>query len=363
MEFLSIYWIRTKIQEYLSPGDIFSLASTCKTLYLQKLHYISAGPEEHHPNRDGYIRLEMTTNDLSGLPFVRWIDLTGVKNIKDISCLYRCQIVILDHTDVKDVSALNRVTRLSMESCGRVEGIENLTLLEDLNLTGCSGPKSFFNFKKLHTLNLFGYRTEVITKSLSGIRRLTLDHCKWVTDLSELKGIKELSVAFCTNLLYLPIGPFKKLNMAGLDIMCEVLLKVKNVEDINISMTGITDVSNLADSSIKKLNLSHNPYIDGLSFLNNVSDLRFDGCSNLVDLRIFKSVEVLFLSRCNNVKQIPYLPKLRRLTLINMPNLETIDDLGTVESVTIIRCPNITDFSGLSKSKRTIIFNPAEWKY
>lgn len=220
--------------------------------------------------------------------------------------------------------------------------IGNLTLLESLHLVSCgleNLPKSFVNLKKLKELNLRGLPMntfpEVITQ-LENLEILEISQplAKLPDELSNLKNLRKLNLNSALNGANMDVAGSFFNEKIYLKPIPEVIGKLKNLEDLNLAICGVFDITPILPlKKLKKLNLQY-------SALKNC-----DGFSN------FKTLEELNLETSYdliNVDGLNALP-LKKLNLYSChsESIAVISSLAALEELHIRSCNYIRDFSPL----------------
>lgn len=149
---------------------------------------------------------EITSEHLKELKYVTDLDLTGCRNITDVSVLATGNVEELDLSfchNVTDVSSLGNssIHTLSLAGCEKVTDVSTLGNMLKLNLKLCTGVTDVSTLGNVHTLDLSRCTGVTDVSSLGGVHTLNLSGCTGVTDVSALGNVHTLNLSGCDNLM------------------------------------------------------------------------------------------------------------------------------------------------------------------
>lgn len=223
--------------------------------------------------------------------------------------------------------------------------IANLTALESLHLVSCgleNLPKSFVNLKKLKELNLRGLTMntfpEVITQ-LENLEILEISQplAKLPDELSNLKNLRKLNLNSALNGANMDVAGSFFNEKVYLKPIPEVIGKLKNLEDLNLAICGVFDITPILPlKKLKKLNLQYSALknCDGFSNLKMLEELNLECSYALINLDGLTGLPLKKLSLNSN----------RNSSINIISSLEVLEDLN------IVGCSYIKDYSPLYKS-------------
>ena len=122
-------------------------------------------------------------------------------------------------------------------------------------------------------------------------------------------------------------------------------IKIKDVNTLNLSRTGVVDVSALG--RVHTLDLSYTE-VEDVRALGRVHTLNLSRCPRVTDVSALGGVHTLNLSSCRNVMDVRALGRVHSLDLSDCPRVWDMSALGGVHTLNLENCENLTDVSALS---------------
>ena len=158
---------------------------------------------------------------------------------------------------ITDFSKLTNVQELTLQYCEQITN-NHLQFFNNKRLLDLTGCKNITNVSDLNVENLNLSKCEnIINISCVNIRILNLSECRKITDFSKLINVQELSLQHCMQITDKDVPFF--VNKSFLDLkscykITNVDILLDNVKVLNLSYcTGITDCSPFADDGITTL--------------------------------------------------------------------------------------------------------------
>ena len=132
----------------------------------------------------------------------------------------------------------------------------------------------------------------------------------------------------------------------------EYIENIKNVFSLDLSNTGISDVSIF--SNVKILNLSNCVNVSNVSSLANVKALNLSNCINVIDVSALTNVFRLDLSNCINIRNVNDLYFCTELNLSNCINVTDVRELGFIHFLNLSNT-GIFDISNMYINRMDIL--------
>ncbi|PXY47010.1 leucine-rich repeat domain-containing protein [Flavobacterium hydrophilum] len=220
--------------------------------------------------------------------------------------------------------------------------IENLKSLESLHLVSCglgNLPKSFVNLKQLTELNLRGLPMNTFPEEITQLENLEIleisqSLAKLPDSLSNLKNLRKLNLNSALNGANMDVAGSFFNEKIYLKPIPEVIGKLENLEDLNLAICGVFDITPILPlRKLKKLNLQY-------SALKNCNG--FSNFKMLEELNLSTSYDLI------NIDGLNSLP-LKKLNLYSChsESIAVISSLAALEELHIRSCNYIRDFSPL----------------
>ena len=226
---------------------------------------------------------------LINLQSLNFLDLSSNGYIENVNVLNNCHsLKLFNCQNISNVSALGNLHYLDISFCRLVSDVSMLGNLNTLKLKDCTGIKNFSVFLTFKVCYLNLSNTLISdTNDLRKVKKLILNNCDYLADISSLKTNKELE---------------------------------------EVSIVG-------------------NKHISDISSLSNVPTVRIGGMPKIVDVCSLEKVQKLVISDCNMISDVSKLAKIPNLTLIDLINLEDISSLGDHDKLCICKCGNYSEQS------------------
>ena len=245
-----------------------------------------------------------------------------LKNLR----LYYTSLTTLDLSVLRSLEVFAALYDLSIIS---LSGLENLTRLTTLDLSGCSSLTQLSgleNLTRLTHMDLFRCRSLKQLPGLENLTRLTNLELSGCSSLAQISGLENLTLLThlgifgCSSLVQIP-GLENLTLLTHLDLSgCSNLVQIPGLENL-------TQLTHLDLSECRNL-----VQISGVENLTQLTNLNFSGCANLVQIPGLENLTQLTTLRLSGCKKLTVLPEglsrlrsLRRLDLSHM-ELKTLPD-------------------------------------
>jgi len=282
-----------------------------------------------------------------------YCDFTKLKPMTHIEELHT--VVRNTETDSKQIAAFfPNLKKIEIWGSHLKEGklpneIGNLSLLESLHLISCGlrdMPDSIANLKNLRELNLRGLPMnsfpEVITQ-LENLENLEISAAlpKLPDSLSNLKKLKKLDLSHALNGANMDVAGSFKQKKLYLKPIPEVIGKLKNVEELNLDICGVFDISPITSlKKLKKLDLQYSALknCDGFSNFTALEELNLESSYDLKDLEGLKNLPIKKLNISSNYnKSIAFISSLEQLETLDVDDCDYIKDFSPIYSHTNLK--------------------------
>lgn len=354
--------------------NFFKIAQELKNLQYLSLHYRPSGGEIKFHDFENLKSLKLGFSFVAGsrkfsfrkLPNLKSLDLEGVPaeeitlealpNLEKIDLKYVKKLKKISLQEFISLKSLN----LSYSSVREIEGLETLTNLERLDLSGTGDlfDKIYSNASKsLKELFLNGTLVKKMTlENLSNLEKL---------DLKKTGDLGEISLQNLTNLKYLDLdsSSVEKIALENLPNLEE--LDLTNTRKLKkLSLKNLADLKSLQlylyESAVENFELDTLPNLEELKFgftykpvnislknLTNLKSLSFATYSSVqhLVLKNLTNLSELDLRQCSNLKTISFEGDFSTLTTVKLAKDNNIERLEGIE------CSwnqNIIAFSGVS---------------
>jgi hypothetical protein len=240
------------------------------------------------------------------------IDMTHCRWSIDFSLFRAMKRIVLDYTNIEDVSPLKDIEDVSLDGCREISDFSPLGRVKNLRVTDTRLRDLSF-VVNIDTLD--ACRTEIRDPKLQGrIRVLNISRTH-VEDVSTLGSVKSLDISHC--------------------------------RDINRGFLALRGVKCLTAKGTYLMYVSH---------LKEAGSLNLAGCKTLFDVSELASVPKLNLSSCFLIKKFPPFNRVKYLDLSH--TFITGEDLGKIENVhalKLVDCTRVKDLSSLHGVKFLVI--------
>lgn len=297
-------------------------------------------------NLEQFIRLKHLT-------LWSYCDFTKLKPMTHIEELHT--VVRNTETDSKQIVTLfPNLKKIEIWGSHLKEGklsneIGNLSLLESLHLISCGLrdlPDSIANLKNLRELNLRGLPMnsfpEVITQ-LENLENLEISATlpKLPDSLSNLKNLKKLDLSHALNGANMDVAGSFKQKKLYLKPIPEVIGKLKNLEELNLAICGVFDITPITSlKKLKKLDLQYSALknCDGFSNFTALEELNLESSYDLKDLEGLKNLPIKKLNiSSNHNKSISIISSLEQLETLDVDGCDYIKDFSPIYSHTNLK--------------------------
>ena len=282
-------------------------------------------------------------------------DISSLGNIDDLS-IYKCNnIVILPQVFNSKKIVFRNCNFLNNDNINIIKNTYELSILKCPNITDLRGL-DLSTIKRL-SLEFFN----IIVPKLDNLEYLSINDsvCTNINYLGD--NIKELHLSYY-NLQVLPTVKYVEelyinnsqinINLDGFDNLRK--LKIVN----NLHITDLFDIKNIKNLNLQQCNNLIN--IDSLKNIEYMDELILSSCHKLVDISPLKNIESineLNLSHCSNLVDISPLKNIKSINELNLSwccKLVDISPLKNIESINELNlsyCSNIIDISLLKNIK------------
>ena len=234
-------------------------------------------------------------------------------------------------------------------------GLDNLSQLTVLNLSGCGSLRSLPGLEKLTQLT-----------------HLDLSHCRTLADISGLMNLTQLTslnLSKCVMLSELPrldkLTHLTSINLSG----CICLTKLTGLDELTqLTSLNLRDCESLCELSslenltqLISLNLhwcSNLTSLSGLEKLNQLTSLDLRWCRKLISLLGLENMSqltALNLSNCENLASLSGIENMSQLTALNLSECKSLTVLPDLQNLTQLTnlnlngCVSLTELQGLKK--------------
>ncbi|XP_042482176.1 disease resistance protein RUN1-like [Macadamia integrifolia] len=272
------------------------------------------------------IELSVTGTKIEELP-----DGVGqLEKLEGLNVSYCCNLVRLPTSMTRMRSLLHFQLRYTMvvrfpDDFSKLSNLEVLRMqvvkrdcmgLQPLSINMSEFPP------QIHELSLGGYtKIRSLPKLPSTLSGLDIDDCislQMISDLSQLKWLKELVIHRCESLVRLP-------DMSNLKILWKLYITCcENLEEIQ----GLEGTEFLRKLNVKKCVKLRK--LSDLSNLKFLTELHIDNCVNLEEIHGLEgtwSLEDLSTQHCHKLRWLPGLSKLKRLRKLNINECENLEEI------------------------------------
>jgi hypothetical protein len=242
------------------------LFKSVKYLDLTKLYYI-----DNLSDLSNIYKLDLSGTDVEDVSALSKVHTLKLRNtmVQDVSMLGNIHTLDLSYTNVEDVSALSKVYNLDL-SFTNVEDVSALGNVHYLNLSGTS-VRDVSMLGNVHTLCLYNTSVEDVS-ALYSVYNLDLDNTN-VSDVSTFTAQCKLC-----NCKYKFWNKFHNavhiLKLSGTDVTNVSMLY--NVCNLDLSCTRVTDVNML--TRVYYLNIEDSGVRDISMLLGKIPNLIYDIC-------------------------------------------------------------------------------------
>jgi Leucine-rich repeat (LRR) protein len=238
---------------------------------------------------------------IAALQSLREVTLEKCPGELNASCLANCwKVCVSGCSGFGDVSSLGNVKELTLRNnAARILGLNQLggESQEHLDIAGCRNIYNVRHLSALKTLLLDETNITDVT-SLGDIEKLTLQRCQRLRDVSALSGVTHLSLTRCKNISDVSaLAGVKTLDLQACNGIVDVSALGK-IHTLDLSYcSNLSDVSALGE--VHTLDLSGCHRISDVSLLGNVTNLSLRHCRGIRDFTALRSVRNLDLMGCN----------------------------------------------------------------
>lgn len=308
-------------------------------------------------------------------------------------------------TELKDVSSLSHLSKLSIRDSLELEDITPLCNIPDLSFFNCPALSDFSMFagkqlsklivdscpllidvcslRNIRTLRLIGCENLIDVSPLKGVYNLSLWNCTKVKDISGLGGHHRLEVSYCApkmigyeSLLNIPHVRLARCDISDLNVLrfahsieflgCKMITDVHPIQNVKrvmldriLNITNISELCHVYDLTILMIPLTN----DELSSLQNHKlelHLKTDHHNFLESIpsflpstKHFMIIEPpLFLAKSIENGNLPFLKNLQTLTIEGSDNIRFIKGLEDIPTVILTFMRNLSDINGLGRNRR-----------
>jgi hypothetical protein len=219
--------------------------------------------------------------------------------------------------------------------------IEQLSSLESLHLVSCgleNLPKSFVKLKQLKELNLRGLPMAVFPEEIVKLENLEIleisqPFVKLPDGLKNLKKLRKLNLNSSLNGANTSVAGSFKQDKLYLKPIPEVIGLLTNLEDLNLAICGVFDITPLFPlKKLKKLNLQYSALknCDGFSNFKMLEDLNLQTSYDLIDIEGLNALPVkkLNLYGCHDIESIAVISSLAVLEELHIGSCNAIKDFS-----------------------------------
>ena len=272
---------------------------------------------------ESFSLISSNISDVHELKNIRTLNLSGCKNITDVSMLGNVYDLDLSYTNVFDVSMLGRVHKLDLSNT-KVKDVSMLGNVYDLNLYGCVIAEGLDMLINVHKLNLSYMNIDKIGM-FKNIHDLNLTGHTYFEDLHTLKSVHTLTLKNSIINDFNMLGDNYKLDLSGSNVID--VSNLSNVHTLDLSSTQVKDVSMLG--RVHTLNLRYTP-VKNVSNLGNVHTLDLSS-TRVEDVSMLGRVHTLIL-RDTMIQSVKGLENVHTLDLTYTPiNVEVARTLTGVK--------------------------------
>jgi hypothetical protein len=230
------------------------------------------------------------------LGFITVRDLAGLKGSTTLKYieLYSC----VDNVDIAALASIPTLTTLKIYYCDTVTDISPVASsnIEEFVTQRCCGIVDISSLAKSKTLKRVTFRGSnvVDVSALGHLQKLEYVDLRWskkISDVSMLFNVKTLKISGCErihSIAGLEQGMIVSLCMAECPNITDVsmLWKAKSLVDLDISKTGVANISSLGWSKTLE-------YL-ALEYCRGVTDIScLKGCKSLKEIRLSKRIKGL----------------------------------------------------------------------
>lgn len=319
--------------------------------------------------------------DIAPLQNIPSLAFVECNSIKDFSCLTgrnQKSLKIFNSSFLTDVSTFSGIRDLALLSCHGLKNISPLYGIYNLSLCSCSKICDISPLGNHHRLviedcsyDLKGYG------SLTQIPHVQLKNCN-INDLNILKNSKTISLSRCS--LVEDVAPLINARKVIIDNCPNIknLSELKNVPNLTIIAGSMNSEDFVEVSSynftlkLLTFEVSHYYLFSNIKVLTIVPDENLATCINKGQATFFEKLQSLtieenfFLQSVNGLGIIPIVKLLdcsqltnidglgqnREVELRSCPLITNVRSLSRVSIVTIVKCNKIEDYSCLSHVER-----------
>jgi hypothetical protein len=276
----------------------------------------SAGPLSWKLEWEQFFEKEFPVNAFSLSVPPRRLDLYSYDEFNPTIHLSQLQELSFCHCSVSDVNCLFQLRKLSLEYCN---GIVDLSRLGDIPL-------------------------------------LLLNSCQGIQDISALQNNRTLSIYRCSNISTLTVNFLNVVNLStDLSLTYSATTTLKNIHSLELSLYTNFDIflSSSVVSVILK-NLKSVPLSISLSsFSQSLKSVKLVGLSSRMDLTPFGDVEILYIECCSDLINANGLGKNNKTVTINY--CENVTDLSALKTVARVIILGVRDFPTVENSIRSTV--------
>jgi hypothetical protein len=229
------------------------------------------------------------------------------------------------------------------------------SLASKLNITLNDHTSEFPYFPNLLSLKLRGFPKLSTVTNLSHLKKLYLQDCWELVDVSCLRNLEDLTIDSSYTTDVSALGNIRYLTLLSCYRLKDISKLANNYKLYIIGCSMITVLPSVFNSTILMVNgLSKKPKfpIDSPRLKNlYITDDRLDPFLCFPLLNLF-SVELFDAS---GLKLFPEMRRIPVITLDQSEELEDISDLGENKCVGIYYCPKLTDFSSLKNVPHVLV--------
>ena len=289
--------------------------------------YLEALKEFFVDKRKGKLDLSNSDiKDVRALSRLYKLNLSGCKNVTDVSALGGVHSLNLSYCNITDVRAIRRVKRLDLSYCHNIK---------DFSAFDASIPIKYL-FEKIERIDKDFTDSPHSTDSVEGkICPICYEEFK-KNDESGIRYIKlKCNHNFCEKCISEWSGTIPsslRSNSCPLcrgSILPKLSVFLKTIIH-KLILRGCNSVTN-----------------DSLHHLGKVNTLDLSECSNITDVSALGRVHTLYLRGCDNITDVSALGGVHTLDLSWCSEITDVSALGGVHTLNLSHCQNITDVSAL----------------
>ncbi len=274
--------------------------------------------------------------DISPLKNIPDLTFSNCHRLKDFSIFSRDKRQKMNSPLNNVPGEFSNVRRLVIESCPLLEDVSPLHGIDDLSIRSCKAVKDISGLGNHHRLEIWHCSYKLTGyEILIDIPHVSLWKCD-ISDLNVLRYVKTVLLKECDQIR--DVSPIRRARRVALSYNNINVSELRDVNDLSLSNCSISDLLELANPTlaINLASMNSEEMIEALSFKNTHS-LTVTGLSSLLINRLESG-------------NISFFQHLQSLTINSISDIFEIKGLEDIPTVRLLDLESLTDISGLGRN-------------